>query len=371
MGMCPELRVKRYQGINREVRPDWAGLVNNILRRGTPDRVFLAELFLDEEVKDAIGARFDLLPGIEPSHPYYRSKLHVAVQRFLGYDYVSVGLVGAEPEWFRGVADDTAQLARTGGRGWNDEHHGPIRSWQDFERFPWPQVSSAAAASLEWYSRYVPEDMCLIGWGGFGNLAEWLSNAFGYESLCLALHDERDLVRAVADRILESSRAALQVVLEFDRVKMIWASDDMGFKTQTLLSPPDMRELVLEGHKELAAMSHAAGRPYLLHTCGNVSQIIDDLVDDVHIDGKHSFEDTIEDVRAAKLSYGRRVALLGGIDVDFLCRADESAIRKRVRDTLDTCLEGGGYCLGSGNSVANYIPIANYLAMVDEGRLYC
>ena len=31
---------------------------------------------------------------------------------------------------------------------------------------------------------------------------------------------------------------------------------------------------------------------------------------------------------------------------------------------------GGGYCLGTGNSVANYIPLANYLAMLDEGRRY-
>jgi uroporphyrinogen decarboxylase len=56
--------------------------------------------------------------------------------------------------------------------------------------------------------------------------------------------------------------------------------------------------------------------------------------------------------------------------VDFLCRADEPAIRARIRETLDTCLPGGGYCLGTGNSVANYIPLDNYLAMLDEGRLY-
>ena len=93
-------------------------------------------------------------------------------------------------------------------------------------------------------------------------------------------------------------------------------------------------------------------------------------MDDVKIDGKHSFEDTIEDVREAKRTYGRRIALLGGIDVDFLCRADEDAIRRRVRDTLDVCQPGGGYGLGTGNSVANYIPLDNYLTMVDEGRLY-
>ena len=62
--------------------------------------------------------------------------------------------------------------------------------------------------------------------------------------------------------------------------------------------------------------------------------------------------------------------MIGGIDVDFLCRSDEQSIRRRVRDTLNVCQAGGGYCLGTGNSVANYIPLDNYLAMVDEGRLY-
>jgi len=131
-----------------------------------------------------------------------------------------------------------------------------------------------------------------------------------------------------------------------------------------------MREFVLSGHREQAAMAHAAGRPYILHSCGNLAAIMDDLTDDVKIDGKHSFEDTIEDVRQVKSTYGRKIALLGGIDVDFLCRSPESAIRRRVRETLAACLPGGGYCLGTGNSVTNYIPLDNYLAMIDEGRLY-
>ncbi len=97
---------------------------------------------------------------------------------------------------------------------------------------------------------------------------------------------------------------------------------------------------------------------------------MEDLIEDVKIDGKHSFEDTIESVIVDKKLYGARIALIGGIDVHFLCRSDESAIRRRVRKTLDACLPGGGYCLGTGNSVANYIPLSNYLIMLDEGRLY-
>jgi uroporphyrinogen decarboxylase len=53
-----------------------------------------------------------------------------------------------------------------------------------------------------------------------------------------------------------------------------------------------------------------------------------------------------------------------------MCRGDEKTIRARVREILDACMPGGGYCLGTGNSVANYIPLDNYLIMLDEGRKY-
>jgi uroporphyrinogen decarboxylase len=142
----------------------------------------------------------------------------------------------------------------------------------------------------------------------------------------------------------------------------------MGFKTGPMIGPDDLRQFVLPGHKLMARMSHEAGRPYLLHSCGDLSTIMGDLIEEVGIDARHSFEDTIEPVTEAHAKYGDRIAMLGGIDVDFLCRADEEAVRRRVRETLEECMPGGGYCLGSGNSVANYVPVDNYLAMLDEGR---
>jgi uroporphyrinogen decarboxylase len=131
-----------------------------------------------------------------------------------------------------------------------------------------------------------------------------------------------------------------------------------------------MREFVLPGHKLMAQMSHAAGRPYLLHSCGDLSAIEQDLIENVGIDAQHSFEDTIVSVIDFKRQYGDRIAALGGIDMDFMCRASEGQVRQRVRDTLAACMPGGGYCLGTGNSVANYIPVDNYLAMLDEGRKF-
>ena len=144
----------------------------------------------------------------------------------------------------------------------------------------------------------------------------------------------------------------------------------MGFHTDTLASPEILREKILPWHKRCAETAHKKGKLYLLHNCGNIEKIMDDLIDDVKIDARHSFEDSIMPVTEAYKKYGSRIAILGGIDVDFLCRADENAIRKRVKNTLHVCMEGTGYCLGTGNTVANYIPLENYLTMLDEGRKY-
>jgi len=353
-----------------DVAPDWEGLARCIRREGTPARAHFIELFLDREVQDAICRRYGVLDGLDPRDEFFEEKRYLAVQRFLGYDYVRVGLGGMEMPLKRCCADDTAALPRQGGRSYMEEHRGPITSWEEFEAYPWPDPEQASTRALEWYEENLPEDMCIIGSSGFAHFCEYLTWLMGYETLCFSLYDQPDLVAAISERLMLMYRVAIRRILEFDRVKMIWGSDDMGFKTGTLIGPEDMREFVLPGHRLMAEMSHQAGRPYLLHSCGNLSAIMEDLIEDVRIDAKHSFEDVFETVIQAKERYGDRIALLGGIDVDFLCRADERAVRRRVRETLEACLPGGGYVLGTGNSVANYIPLDNYLAMLDEGRKF-
>jgi uroporphyrinogen decarboxylase len=68
--------------------------------------------------------------------------------------------------------------------------------------------------------------------------------------------------------------------------------------------------------------------------------------------------------------WGGRVGVIGGLDVDFLARADEPQIRRRTRETLQALHPAGGYVLGSGNSITDYVPLDNYLAMLDEGRRF-
>ena len=91
-----------------------------------------------------------------------------------------------------------------------------------------------------------------------------------------------------------------------------------------------------------------------------------DLINDVCIDGKHSYEDAIIPVEDFQLRYGSKITVLGGVDVHRLTTGTEEQVRQRTRFLIETCGGRGRYAIGSGNSIQSYIPLKNYLVMVDE-----
>jgi len=308
-----------------KVTPNWEAFLRCLRREGTPRRVHVIELLIDEEVKAVVAERFGLAGDLDPGDPLYAMKREVRVMRFLGYDFVrcSVDEVGMKID--RLSADDTAALSRAGGREFVDEHRGPITNWQEFEAFPWPDPQKLTTRKLEWLQENLPDDMCVIGSRGFAHFAEYLTWLMGYETLCYALYDDRELVAAISRRLIDLYKVVIARTLEFDRVKVVWGSDDMGFRSGTLIGPDDLREFVLPGHKAMAEAAHAAGCPYLLHSCGKLDAIMDDLLDDVRIDGLHSFEDTIKTVDQTKAKYGDRIAGAPGLRLSVVTRVVDIA----------------------------------------------
>jgi uroporphyrinogen decarboxylase len=97
---------------------------------------------------------------------------------------------------------------------------------------------------------------------------------------------------------------------------------------------------------------------------------MDDLIDLVKIDGFHSFQDVILPVGEVKERYGNRIALMGGADIDKLATLPEDELRGYLRSILEACMPGGRFAFGSGNSIANYIPLKNFAILLDEARCF-
>lgn len=353
------------------ITPDVKRLISVIRRERKPDRVYFIELFLDDEVKEAVVQRFHLDERLDPGDPHYGLQKEIELHRFLGYEVFRVPVI--HKDFFKMAyvnTQDTTQVAgqHRGVREWTEEHGGPIQTWEDFERYPWPKVSDIDFGALEWLEKNLPENMGIYDLTA--HILEMVTFLMGYETFAYNLVDAPDLVDALAEKVGRFYMEYTGALCDFSCVPLVWGSDDMGFRSGTLASPNFLKKKILPWHRACAEVAHQKGKPYLLHNCGNIENIMEALIEDVGIDGRHSFEDTILPVTEAYGMYGHRIAILGGIDVDFLCRAPEEEIRKRVRETLDVCMQGNGYCLGTGNTVANYMPLESYLVMLDEGRRY-
>jgi uroporphyrinogen decarboxylase len=96
--------------------------------------------------------------------------------------------------------------------------------------------------------------------------------------------------------------------------------------------------------------------------------LIDDLIDDVGIDGKHSYEDAIIPVEKFQERYGEKLAVLGGVDINRLSAGTPDEVRAHTRYLVERCGARGRYAIGSGNSIPSYVPFENYLAMLDEAH---
>jgi uroporphyrinogen decarboxylase len=110
-------------------------------------------------------------------------------------------------------------------------------------------------------------------------------------------------------------------------------------------------------------VAHKASKPCILHSCGYFEQVIEDVIVLMRYDGRHSYEDKICPVEEAYELLAGRIAVMGGIDMDFMTRKTPREIYDRATAMLQRSKERGGYFLGTGNSVPETIPFDNYLAM--------
>jgi uroporphyrinogen decarboxylase len=237
------------------------------------------------------------------------------------------------------------------------------------EDYPWPKIADFPCDRLDDAPEFLPDGMKIIIIGPGGVLENAVS-LVGYENLCLLVFDDPDLVQEIFDRIGTALVEYYRTAAQYDAVGAVWANDDWGFKTQTMLAPDDMRRYVIPWHARIAEVAHEAGKPTILHSCGCLDSVEEDIIETIKHDGRHSYEDAICPVEDVYERLVGRIAVIGGMDMDFVCRSAPEDVYKRAKAMLERVADRGGYALGTGNSVPEYIPDENFFAMLSAAWEY-
>ena len=322
-------------------------------------RLPLYEHFVCDAVMEAVtGKNFhSLINGdINDKTEYFKEVC--AFWMSLGYDTVSYECC------IGGIMPDSGCL---GGH-----RQSVISNYSDFIRYPWDNIPdlyfNAFGDHFEGLRRALPPGMKAVG--GVGNgIFECVQDVLGYMNMCYIKSDDpklyEDIFHKVGDVVLEIWNRFLP--LYGDIYCVLRFGDDLGYKSNTLISSDDIRRLVVPAYKRVIEGVHAHGKPFLLHSCGAIFDVMPDMIGTAKIDAKHSNEDQIAPFPEWVRSYGKDIALFGGIDTDAICRLSCAEIGEYVNDVLDRCaaLGSSGIAFGSGNSIPDYVPVDKYVAMTE------
>ena len=343
--------------------PDFEQLLI-VLQRGMPSRPTLFEFFLNERLYEKLvpGAsdllrekgnnNSDVVDGLAYSSSILAQTLRMKAYHRAGYDYASVIVPGFKFPSNRRYETRTVS-ANEGGL---------IHDRASFDAYPWPDPEKADVSILDALAEELPDCMKMVVYGP-GGVLENAIEIVGYETLCYWLTDDIALVEDIFEQVGSRILRYYERVASHPAVGACLSNDDWGFKTQTMFSPRQMRQYVFPWHQRIVSTVHDFGKPAILHSCGHFGRILHDLVD-MGYDARHSYEDAILPVEEAYELHHDKFAILGGIDLDFICRSTPQQVYERAKALLDRTFSRGGYALGTGNSVPDYVPDENYFAML-------
>jgi len=247
---------------------------------------------------------------------------------------------------------------------------GPIQNRADFKAYPWDDLPAMywelAEPRFTALAEAMPEGMKAVGGVGTG-VFENSEDLVGLMYLPFMQSDDPGLYADLFTRIGDLMLAIWKEFLKRHKETFVACrfGDDLGFKSSLLTNPATVRERIIPQYRRIVDAVHAAGKPFLYHSCGCIFEVMEEILS-TGIDAKHSNEDAIAPFERWIVDYGDRIGLLGGLDMDFLCQRSPEEVKAATMELGRRSWEKArGFALGSGNSIPEYVPLDNYLALIE------
>ena len=250
---------------------------------------------------------------------------------------------------------------------------GPVQTRDDFNKYPWGEIplifKETYTPHFEAIRKTLPAGMKAFGGCGYG-IFEASRDIVGYEPLCIMQCMDPDLFRDLFIKIGDLwIELWTWVIKNYSDIYVFFRmGDDLGHKTSTLLDPEIILQHILPQYKRIIYLIHSSGKKFLLHSCGNIFPLMDDIIA-LGIDAKHSNEDQIAPFSEWIEKYSLRIGLFGGFDLNLLILSDSDVVFQTILKQ-GTSFRGSarGYGLGSGNSIPEYVPVDGFLAMIEAAK---
>lgn len=327
------------------------------LRNQKPDFIPIAELGVHPLIKEKYLGR-KILTIKDEIDFWYKA----------GYDYVKLQpVVDFNPAKFKSDTNLTYNDDGTVFRKWASESSGVITSLKEFEEYIFPHTNEIDYKKFEEASKNLPEGMGIIG--QYGDIFTMTWEMMGFENFSLALFEDETLIRMINEKVGEIVLSMFNNMAEMEHVNVLWYSDDIAYTNGLMVSPETLEKFFFPWLEKIGHIAQKFNKPLIYHSDGILFDVMERLIE-CEISALHPIEPKAMDIVEVKKRFGDRIALIGNIDVDLLARGTKEEIRKNVLFNIENVGMNGGYCVGSGNSIPEYVNLDNYITMIETAKFF-
>ncbi len=135
----------------------------------------------------------------------------------------------------------------------------------------------------------------------------------GMENLMMDFIDHPDFVHALMTAITDYNIAQVQEALQYD-IDAVYFGDDWGQQHGLIMGPAFWRTYILPQLKRMYAAVRQAGKFVFIHSCGDVDELFDDLIE-AGLDCFNPFQPEVMDVFTLLERYRGQLAFHGGLSM--------------------------------------------------------
>jgi len=192
----------------------------------------------------------------------------------------------------------------------------------------------------------------------------------GFEEFMIKLITDHDFIEKVIEMCMDYYMDVIRMACE-EGISWIYIGDDIGGKGGLLMGPELSRKYAIPCYERIVNLCSEYRVPVSLHSCGNATEIIPDLID-IGVVMYNPVEPTSgADIYEVHKKYGGKICLSGNIDIaNVLAFGTPDEVEEDVRQHIEYLAKDGAYILTSSHSITNDIPFENFMAMMKAGHRY-